>query len=293
MTTISASMVKELRELTGAGMMECKNALLEAEGDIQTAIDNMRKKGQAKAAKKAGRIAGEGIVVIAINSDNTKAAMMEVNCETDFVARDENFKQFANALVQCALDNGVDDVEMLMQQKNASQETLEHARETLISKVGENIQPRRIAALTANYVGSYVHGDRIGVIVALKNKDELLAKDIAMHVAATNPVAVQANHIPQSVIEKEREIATAQANESGKPANIIEKMVDGRIQKFIKEVCLVHQPFIKNPEQSIEQLLKTSNNEVIQFVRFEVGEGIEKQVVDLAKEVSATLKGSE
>lgn len=296
MTAITASMVKELRELTGAGMMECKKALVEANGDIQTAIDNMRKSGQAKAAKKAGRVAAEGAIVIASNPEKTTAHMLEINCETDFVARDENFKHFANALAQCGIDTQSDELSELMAQPMAQFDgmTAEQAREALIVKIGENIQVRRFAAVSCNgVVGHYLHGDRIGVLVALDQENENLAKEIAMHIAAMNPLAINAEGVSPAVIEKEREIASAQAQTSGKPANIIEKMVDGRIQKFLKEVCLVDQPFIKNPDQTINDLLKAAKANVISFVRFEVGEGIEKQTTNLAEEVSATLKGSE
>lgn len=295
MTAITASMVKELRELTGAGMMECKKALVEAQGDIQVAIDNMRKNGQAKAAKKAGRVAAEGAIVIASNPEKTTAHMIEINCETDFVARDENFKNFANALVACGIENQVNDLSELMAQPMPQFDgmTAEQAREALIVKIGENIQVRRLASLSSDgVVGHYLHGDRIGVLVALDQDNEELAKDIAMHVAAMNPLALNADDISAEVIEKEREIASAQAQTSGKPANIIEKMVEGRIQKFVKEVCLVHQPFVKNPDQTITDLLKAADANIVGFVRFEVGEGIEKQTTDLAKEVSATLKGS-
>lgn len=295
MTAITASMVKELRELTGAGMMECKKALVEAQGDIQTAVDNMRKSGQAKAAKKAGRVAAEGAIVIATNPEKTTAHMLEINCETDFVARDENFKHFAHALAQCGIDTQSDELSELMAQPMPQFDgmTAEQAREALIVKIGENIQVRRFAAVSCNgVVGHYLHGDRIGVLVALDQENEDLAKEIAMHIAAMNPLAISAEGVSEAVIEKEREIASAQAQTSGKPANIIEKMVEGRIQKFLKEVCLVDQPFVKNPDQTIGALLKAAKANVVSFVRFEVGEGIEKQTTNLAEEVSATLKGS-
>ena len=296
MTAITASMVKELRELTGAGMMECKKALTEAGGDIETAIDNMRKNGQAKAAKKAGRVAAEGAVVIATNAENTVGHILEINCETDFVARDENFKKFAQALAKCGIDSQSNELSELMAQPMPEFDGMsaEQAREALVVKIGENIQVRRLGTLAADgIVGHYLHGDRIGVLVALDKADAELAKDVAMHVAATNPMALDADEIPASVLDKEREIVSAQAKESGKPDNIVEKMVEGRIQKFIKEVCLVHQPFIKNPDQTVADLLKAAGAKVTAFVRFEVGEGIEKEATDLAAEVSATLKGSQ
>lgn len=292
MSEITASLVKELRELTGAGMMECKNALVESNGDMQLAIDNMRKKGSVKAAKRAGKIAAEGVIVIAMSADKICACMIEINCETDFVARDANFKTFADQLSHIGLTARSKDIAALLSQKTSDGTTCEAVREALVLKVGENIQPRRIAVIASTgCVGIYLHGDRIGVLVALDQNNPELAKDIAMHVAATNPVAIDANGIPAALLEKERSIVTAQAQSSGKPANIIEKMVDGRMQKYVQEVCLVHQPFVKNPDQTVETLLKTAGAKVLTITRFEVGEGIEKPATDLAAEVSATLKG--
>ncbi|MCX7120775.1 MAG: translation elongation factor Ts [Gammaproteobacteria bacterium] len=292
MSQITASSVKELREITGAGMMECKNALVEANGDIEVAIDNMRKKGGLKAAKRAGKIAAEGVIVVAANPDKTRVCMIEVNCETDFVARDSSFKAFADMLSQAGLSANTADVATLMAQKTPDGVTCESAREVAVSKIGENIQARRMLTLSSpGCVGYYLHGDRIGVLVALDKNDFDIAKDVAMHIAATNPLAIDASGISQEVLAKEREIVTAQAATSGKPENIIEKMVDGRLQKFVQEVCLVHQPFVKNPDVTVEQLLKTIGAKVISFTRFEVGEGIEKPVTDLAAEVSETLKG--
>lgn len=293
MSDITASMVKELRETTGAGMMECKKALVESNGDMQLAIDNMRKSGTAKAAKRAGRIAAEGAIVVATNSDKTSACMIEANCETDFVARDANFRSFAESLSQAGLEANANDVDTLMAQKTSDGATFESVREALVAKIGENIQARRVVTLnTTGCVGAYLHGERIGVLVALDKNNVELAKDIAMHVAATNPLSLDASGLSQDVLAKEREIVTAQAQTSGKPANIVEKMVEGRLQKFVQEVCLVHQPFVKNPDQKIEDLLKQAGAKVLSFVRFEVGEGIEKPVTDLAAEVSATLKGN-
>lgn len=293
MSEITASMVKELRETTGAGMMECKKALVESNGDMQLAIDNMRKSGTAKAAKRAGRIAAEGAIVVAINGDKTSACMIEANCETDFVARDVNFRSFAESLSQAGLEASANDVETLMAQKTSDGAIFESVREALVAKIGENIQARRVVTLSATgCVGAYLHGERIGVLVALDKNNVELAKDIAMHVAATNPLSLDASGLSQDVLAKEREIVTAQAQMSGKPANIIEKMVEGRLQKFVQEVCLVHQPFVKNPDQKIEDLLKQAGAKVLSFVRFEVGEGISKPVTDLAAEVSATLKGN-
>ena len=291
MSEISASLVKELRSITNAGMMECKKALVEANGDIQLAIDNMRKSGQAKAAKRAGKTAAEGVIAIASNADKTAACMIEVNCETDFVARDGSFKTFANGLAQAGLSFSANEVTALMSQKTSDESTFEAAREALVLKIGENIQARRVATVSSTGCAvHYLHGDRIGVVVSLDKNNPELAKDIAMHVAATNPMAIDASALSADVLEKERSIITAQAATSGKPANIVEKMVDGRLQKFVQEVCLIHQPFVKNPDQTIQQLLQSAGAKVLSFVRFEVAEGIEKTVTDFAAEVNATIR---
>lgn len=291
MSEVTASMVKELREITDAGMMECKKALVESKGDMQEAIDYLRKNGQAKAAKRAGKIAAEGAIVVATTADKTRACMIEVNCETDFVARDTNFKSFADQLAQAGLSANANDVATLMSQ-TMDGKTAEAVREALVAKIGENVQARRVMTTTATgCVGSYLHGDRIGVLVAIDKNNPELAKDIAMHIAATNPLAVDSNGISQDVIAKERSIVTAQAETSGKPANIIEKMVEGRLQKFVQEVCLIYQPFVKNPDQKVQDLLQAAGAKVLSFSRFEVGEGIEKPVTDFAAEVSETLKG--
>jgi len=294
--SITASMVKELRERTGAGMMECKKALQETNGDVESAITVMRKRGQAKAAKRAGKIAAEGVIVIRVSTDKKSAFIMELNCETDFVARHEHFKEFAEELKKRGLE--VKNKEELLSVQVGDQ-TGEQLRQELILKMGENIQVRRSEKLPSEeitlpsegIIGSYKHGDRIGVIVAIDKDNLELAKDIAMHIAATNPQAVDASSVPSDVIEKEREIFSAQAKESGKPDNIIEKMVTGRIAKFLKEVCLVDQPFVKNPDQTVGDLLKAEKVNVSGFVRFEVGEGIEKQTQDFAEEVKAQVQG--
>jgi len=292
MSEITASMVKELREMTGAGMMECKKALVESQGDMELAVDNMRKGGQAVAAKRAGKVAAEGVIVVAMNSDKTRACMIEVNCETDFVARDSSFKAFAELLAQTGLSANTSDVATLMSQKMPDGATCESARESAVLKIGENIQARRMrTTASTGCVNYYLHGDRIGVLVSLDKNNPDLAKDIAMHVAATNPLAIDASGIDADVLKRERAIVTAQAEASGKPANIVEKMVEGRLQKFVQEVCLVHQPFVKNPDQTIQQLLQAASAKIVSFARFEVGEGIEKPVADLAAEVSETLKG--
>ncbi len=291
---ITASQVKELRERTGAGMMECKKALVASDGDIEAAIEAMRKSGQAKAAKKAGRTAAEGVIAISFNADNTQAAMVEVNCETDFVAKDENFTSFAGAVAERALNGGADDVEALMGQSlhEGEETTVNQAREALISKLGENMNVRRFARLQAGKgtLISYSHGVRIGVVVEVEGDDGDLGKDLAMHIAATNPVCLSADDMPQDMLEKEREIVTAQASESGKPDNIVEKMVDGRMRKYLAENTLLGQVFVKDADFTIEKLLKSKGAAIAQFSRFEVGEGIEKKKEDFAAEVRAQAK---
>ncbi|MCW8877713.1 MAG: translation elongation factor Ts [Kangiellaceae bacterium] len=290
---ITAALVKELRERTGAGMMECKKALVETNGDIETAIDNMRKSGAAKAAKKAGRIAAEGIIVAKSSDDGKLAAIVEINSETDFVARDENFVAFSNSVVEAALANKVADVEVLKETALASGETVETARTNLIAKIGENIGVRRVQLVEANEgaLASYIHGGRIGVVAALKGGDQDLAKDVAMHAAATNPQFIKAEDISEDVYNREKEIFVAQATESGKPADIVEKMIEGRMRKFAAEICLLGQPFIKDTSMNVGTLVKNANAEVISMVRLEVGEGIEKKEDDFAAEVMAQVKG--
>ncbi len=290
---ITAAMVKELRERTGAGMMECKKALVETDGNIETAIDNMRKSGAAKAEKKAGRIAAEGLIVAKASDDAKVAAIVEINSETDFVARDESFKAFTQAVVDAALANKTTDVEALSVITLASGETIEVARTNLIAKIGENIGVRRVQIIEANEgeLGSYIHGGRIGVVIALKGGESALAKDIAMHTAATNPQVIKPEDISEDVYNREKEIFTAQAAESGKPAEIIEKMIEGRMRKFAAEVSLVGQPFVKDPSMTVAELLKKANAEVVSLVRLEVGEGIEKKEEDFAAEVMAQVKG--
>lgn len=290
---ITAAMVKALRERTGAGMMECKKALVESNGDIELAIEEMRKKSGLKAAKRAGRTASEGAIVSLISSDKKQGVLVDVNCETDFVARGDDFLEFANKAAEVALSEDVDSVEALMQAK-VDGTSLDDVRQALISKLGENIQVRRLVKFdTDGMIGNYLHGNRIGVLVEIDSENDDLVKDLAMHIAAANPQAVSEADLPASVLEKEKDIYSAQAQESGKPANIIEKMVEGRLRKFVDEICLVGQPFVKNPDQSILDLLKAHNANVKQFIRYEVGEGIEKEVVDFAKEVEAQVKGSQ
>lgn len=285
MADISAAMVKELRERTGLGMMECKKALVEASGDLDLAIENLRKSSGMKAAKKAGRVAADGVVRVAVNGG--QGTLLEVNSETDFVARDDNFSAFADRVIAGAAASASTDVAALMAGE------LEDARSALVQKIGENITVRRIAKIEAKVVGAYVHSnEKIGVLIGLDGGSDELAKDIAMHVAAVNPMVISPDDVDPAVIEKEKEIFIAQAENSGKPAEIIEKMIGGRIRKFLAEVSLVEQPFVKNPDQTVGQLAKAAGASVTAMVRFEVGEGIEKEEVDFAAEVMAQARGN-
>lgn len=285
---MSAALVKELRERTGLGLLECKKALTEAGGDIEKAIEELRKSSGMKAAKKAGRTAADGVVLARVSEDGSYGQLVEVNSETDFVARDDNFLGFANSVADAALSARTTDVASVMAGD------LESAREGLVQKIGENIGVRRIDAVDAGdgVVGAYVHGNnRIAVLVALQGGDQDLARDVAMHVAAVNPQVVSPDDMPQELIEKEKEIYTAQALESGKPAEIVEKMIGGRIKKFLAENSLVEQAFVKDPETTVGKLVSSAGASILAFVRFEVGEGIEVQKVDFADEVAAQLKG--
>ncbi len=282
--TITAAMVKELRERTGAGMMECKKALVEANGDMDAAAEALRKSGQAKADKKASRVAADGRIVIKANGST--AVVVEVNSETDFVAKDENFVAFAEAVADAALESGQTDVAVLADTPLADGRTIETARTELISKVGENISVRRAQQVDAGGpLGFYTHGAKIGAVVALDGGDEALARDIAMHVAAINPTCIDESGVPAETLENERRILTEQAQDSGKPPEIVEKMVEGRVKKFLKEITLVGQPFVKDPDMTVGKLLGGANASVTSFVRFEVGEGIEKKVENFAEEV--------
>ncbi len=279
---ITAAMVKELRERTGLGMMECKKALVGTDGDIELAIEELRKSGQAKAAKKAGRIAAEGIVAVKVADDAASAVIVEVNSETDFVARDANFTGYVATVVDAVAASKQTDIAKLMEGE------LETARLALVQKIGENISVRRADIAEGGVVGAYVHGNqRIAVLVTLEGGDAELAKDIAMHVAAVNPAVVSPAEMPAELVEKEKEIFKAQAEQSGKPAEIIEKMIEGRVKKFLAENSLTEQAFVKNPDQTVGQLAKAAGATVKSFVRFEVGEGIEKEEVDFAAEVAA------
>jgi elongation factor Ts len=289
MTTISASMVKELRDRTGLGMMECKKALQDAKGDMDLAIDELRKASGLKAAKKSSRVAAEGIVMTRIAEDGNYGVIAEVNSETDFVARDDNFLDFAREVLDQAFANPDSDVAQLLA------DGLEEKRQALIQKIGENINVRRVERLrfddpSEGIVETYVHnGSRIAVLIALKGFDESLARDVAMHIAALNPMVIRAEDIPEGVLAKESEIYSAQARESGKPEEIIEKMITGRLRKFEAEVSLLEQAFVKDPDTKVGKLLGDAGADVVSFIRFEVGEGIEKEEKDFAAEVAEQL----
>lgn len=293
---ITAALVKELRERTGAGMMECKKALVESRGDIDAAIEAMRKSGKAKAAKKAGRTAADGVVVIDIAADARTGVMLEVNSETDFVAKDASFTAFAEAVTSRALTGDAGDVQALaaMSLIEGEDGTVAQAREELVTKIGENIQLRRLVRFdnTKGELYSYRHGVRIGVVVEIEGGDAALGKDIAMHIAATNPMCVSADEVPAETLEKEKDIFRAQALESGKPANIVEKIIGGRVRKYLEEVTLLGQAFVKDPDVTVEKLLGRAGAKVVRFARLEVGEGIEKKEENFADEVMAQVRDS-
>lgn len=288
--SITASMVKELRDRTGAGMMECKKSLVEVNGDIDAAIELLRTSGQAKAEKKASRVAADGRV--AIKSNTSEAVIIEINSETDFVAKDENFINFSDSVANLLLEKDVESIEQLSELVLSDSTTVEEARTELISKVGENISIRRFNKISDSVnLGIYSHGSRIGSIVSLSGGSEDLAKDIAMHIAASNPICIDVNGVPSDLIEREKRIYNEQALSSGKPPEIIEKMVQGKMSKYLKEITLLGQSFVKDPDISIENLLKNSNAVVIDFIRYEVGEGIEKKEENFADEVMKQIKG--
>ncbi|MGD8558386.1 MAG: translation elongation factor Ts [Gammaproteobacteria bacterium] len=291
---ITAALVKELRERTQAGMMECKKALVETDGDIDAAVEYMRKAGLAKADKKAGRTAAEGVILARTADDGKAAIMVEINCETDFVTKGDDFQNFANEVADLAIKGLPDDLDGLLNLKMASGDTVAEASKALIAKIGENINVRRYVKVEneGGTIGTYLHGSRIGVVASLTGDKADLARDIAMHVAASRPVCVSAENVPQDVIDKEKEIYSAQAAESGKPADIIEKMVTGRINKFLKEITLLGQPFVKDPDMTVEKLLKQAGADVEVFYRLEVGEGVDKKDENFADEVMAQVKGS-
>ncbi len=288
MANIRASMVKELRERTGLGMMDCKKALSEADGDMEKAIEDLRKASGLKAAKKASRVAAEGVVLTKIADEGNYGVVIEVNSETDFVARDENFLGFADQVLQASFSDKEADAATLLASG------IEDARQALVQKIGENINLRRIERLsvegdTAGVIESYIHNNKIGVLIGLRGGDAALARDIAMHIAAVNPMVIRAEDVPADVLAKESEIYSAQAQESGKPEEIVKKMIEGRLRKFVAEISLMEQAFVKDPDTKVGKLLQEADAEVSQFVRFEVGEGIEKEEDDFAAEVAAQL----
>lgn len=290
---ITAALVKELRERTGSGMMECKKALSETNGDIEAAVELMRKAGLAKADKKAGRIAAEGMIATAISGDARRGVILEVNCETDFVAKGDDFATFCAGVTRAALEKSPDDIEALLNLPQASGGTIDQTRRELIAKIGENIAIRRFVIIESadGKLANYLHGTRIGVLVSIEGGNDAVAKDVAMHIAASKPAALGPDNVPAELIAKEKEIYRAQAAESGKPADIVEKMVAGRVNKFLKEVTLLGQPFVKNPDITVEQYLKEHGATASAFVRFEVGEGIEKKSENFAEEVMAQVRG--
>lgn len=292
--TISAAMVKELRERTSSGMMECKKALVEANGDMELAIENMRKSGLAKADKKSGRIAAEGIIGVKVSEDGKTVAMVDVNCETDFVAKADDFINFVKNITNAILNGNVTSDDDLLSVKLADGQTADETRRNLIAKLGENITVRRFQKYHTEGGGTacYLHGNKIGVIVELSTANSELGKDIAMHIAASKPICVSEDQVSPEVIEKEKEIFRAQAAESGKPADIIEKMIVGRISKFFAEVTLLGQPFIKDDKLTVGKLAASKGNSVVAFTRFEVGEGIEKKEENFAEEVMAQVRAS-
>lgn len=285
---VTASMVKQLREMTGAGMMDCKKALGETDGNVDDAIELLRKKGMAGADKKAGRTAAEGVVAIAISDDKQKAAIVEVNCETDFVAKGDEFKGFADEIAQIILTTGCVDVEALLTEKMANGQTIDEKRREMVGRIGENMAIRRAELIeTSGQIGQYQHGEKIGVVVAMDGGDDTLIRDIAMHVAAAKPSAISVDDVDQEMVEKERKFQIEQAQESGKPMEIIEKMIEGRMRKYLQEITLLGQAFVKDPDQTVEKLLKSSDAQVTNFIRLEVGEGIEIEQTNFADEVAA------
>jgi len=290
MAEITAAMVKELREATGLGMMECKKALTEADGDLKKAEELMRIKSGAKASKIAGRIAADGAVGVHIAADGKTGAMVEINCETDFVAKDVNFRNFVSTVALAAAQSDAPDVEGLAKSACAGVDSISAVREGLVMKLGENISVRRFTRVAAKgRLAHYLHGSKIGVLVDLEGGDEQLGRDLAMHIAASKPICVDREQVSEETIAKEREIYSAQAKESGKPENIIAKMVDGRIAKFLAEVTLLGQPFVKNPDETVEKLLKAKQAKVHAFHMYVVGEGIEKKKDDFVADVMAQV----
>ena len=288
---ITAAMVKELRERTGAGMMECKKALTAAEGDMEAAAEQMRISGLAKADKKSGNTAAEGVVQIKLSDDGKQFALVEINSQTDFAAKSEDFIGFCDAVTNAVLNDQPASVDAI----SVNGKAVEEVRKELVAKIGENIQVRRFETGTAagDRLAQYSHSGRIGVVVDMKGGDEALARDVAMHIAASKPVCVDESGVPADMLEKEKSILTAEAAESGKPADIVEKMVAGRVRKYLADITLVGQPFVKDPDQTVEKILKSAGAEVVAFHRLEVGEGIEKKVENFAEEVMAQVRGDD
>jgi elongation factor Ts len=291
--SVTAEAVRQLRERTGAGMMECKRALVETGGDLDAAAELMRKQGLAKADKKAARVAAEGVIVVERGADGRAAAMVEINCETDFVAREQDFRNFAADLARLTLAGRVVDVPALLAAELAVGESVDERRRALVAKIGENISVRRCVVLESSGVlGAYAHGSRIGALVAIEGGSAALAHDLAMHVAASNPRYISAGEVPPEVVAKEREILTEQARKQGKSPEILAKMVEGRLRKALNEIVLLGQPFVKDPDQSVEKLLKSAGATVLRFERFEVGAGIEKKPQDFVAEVMAQVSAA-
>lgn len=289
---ITASMVKALRERTGSGLMECKRTLVETGGDIEAAVELMRRQGLVQADKRAGRVAAEGR--IGLVTAEGQGAMVEVNCETDFVAKSDDFTAFVDLVLSRLVEAGVDDAEALLETPAAEggDQTIDTVRRELVARIGENINVRRVVRVGGgDTVAGYLHGARIGVLVQMRGGDAALARDIAMHVAASRPIAVAAGDVPEDVLAREREVFEAQAAESGKPADIVTRMVEGRLRKYLSEVTLHGQAFVKDPDMTVEKLLRNAGAEVIRFERFEVGEGVEREEADFAQEVMAQVRG--
>ncbi|MBM0105064.1 elongation factor Ts [Steroidobacter sp. S1-65] len=294
---VTAEAVKILRERTGAGMMECKKALVEANGDLDAAAEAMRKAGLAKADKKASRVAAEGVIVLERSADGKRAAIVEVNCETDFVAREKDFQNFANELAKVVLEKNPANVEALGSQAIAGGQSVEETRRALIAKIGENITVRRFQLVEAPaVVGAYLHGTRIGALVAMKSGDDAVAKDIAMHVAAINPAHITSAEVPADQVAKEKGVFVEQAAQdpknAGKPRELLEKIVEGKVRKWLNEITLLGQPFVKDDKQTVEQYLKKAGGEVQAIVRYEVGAGIEKKQEDFAEEVRKQVESA-
>jgi elongation factor Ts len=293
MAEITAAQVKELRERTSAGMMECKRALVETGGDLEAAIEHMRKTGLAKADKKAGRVAAEGMIVLALDGEGHGGALAEINSETDFVSRNDDFRAFADQVGEKVLHADPADLDALSASELGSGKSVDDVRRSLVAKIGENIGVRRFARFAASnsVIGGYLHGNRIGVLVELEGGDQELAKDVAMHIAASRPGYLNATEVPAEVLAKEREILTSQARDSGKSEDIIEKMVEGRLRKHLAEITLMGQPFVKDPEQTVGELLSARSATARRFIRMELGEGIERKSENFADEVMAQVRG--